>query len=160
MGKKAREICDVSLKELLKDLNSAYCDEWLAHYLYWYMATVVTGKMYKPVSEALKGLAADEKEHAGELAGLIITLGGVPTANINELEKNANAPFIVPPKNAADINRMIHIVLAAEAGAIEVYNKIVKKVFGKDHNTCQLITHILSEEIAHEESFENFLEQR
>ena len=30
MGKQARTITEVSLKELVKDLNKAYADEWLA----------------------------------------------------------------------------------------------------------------------------------
>ena len=41
MGKRAREIVEVDLKDLIKDLNRAYCDEWLAFYAYWYMAQAV-----------------------------------------------------------------------------------------------------------------------
>ena len=47
MGKQARAIVDLSLKDLIKDLNKAYCDEWLAFYLYWYMAQAVEGKGYE-----------------------------------------------------------------------------------------------------------------
>jgi len=159
MGKQARAIVDLSLKELVKDLNKAYCDEWLAYYLYWYMAQTVSGKAYEDVKEMLEKLANDEKEHATELADLITKLGDVPVGNPMELEKNANAPYIQPPKNTADINRIIRIVTEAEAGAIEVYNKIAKKTLGKDHVTYQLVTHILSEEVDHEEMFENLLER-
>lgn len=159
MGKTARAICDVSLKELLKDLNKAYCDEWLAFYLYWYMAQTVSGKAYEDMQEFLNKIAKDELEHAQELADLITKLGDVPTANPMELEKNANFPYPAPPKNTADINRIIRIVMEAEAGAIEVYNKIAKKTLGKDNVTYQLVTHILSEEVDHEEMFENLLER-
>lgn len=159
MGKKAREIVDLSLKELAKDLNKAYCDEWLAFYLYWYMAQTVSGRAYEDIKEMLEKLAKDELEHAGELADLIIKLGDVPLANPMELEKNANAPYLLPPKNTTDINRIIRIVAEAEAGAIEVYNKIAKKTLGKDNVTYQLVTHILSEEVTHEEMFENLLER-
>lgn len=159
MGKQARAIVDLSLKELVKDLNKAYADEWLAFYLYWYMAQVVSGKAYEDMKEFLEKLAKDELEHAGELADLITKLGDVPTANPMDLEKNANAPYMMPPKNTADLNRMIRIVTEAEAQAIEIYNKIAKKTLGKDHNTHALVTHILSEEISHEEMFENLLER-
>lgn len=159
MGKQARAIVDLSLKELVKDLNKAYCDEWLAYYLYWYMAQIVSGKAYEDVKEMLEKLYKDELEHATEIADLIIKLGDVPVANPMELEKNANAPYIQPPKNTADINRIIRIVTEAEAGAIETYNKIAKKTLGKDHVTYQLVTHILSEEVDHEEIFENLLER-
>jgi bacterioferritin len=159
MGKQGRSIVDLGLKELVADLNKAYCDEWLAFYLYTYMASTVSGRAYEDMQEMLKKIAKDELEHATELADHITKMGGVPLANPMELEKNANAPYAMPPKNTADINRMIRIVTEAEAGAIEVYHKIAKKTHGKDHVTYQLVTHILSEEVSHEEMFENFMER-
>jgi bacterioferritin len=159
MGKQARAIVDLSLKELVKDLQKAYADEWLAYYLYWYMAKTVSGRAYEDMAEMLGKIAKDELEHAGELADLITKLGDVPLSNPMELEKNANSPYLMPPKNTADINRIIRIVAEAEAGAIEVYQKIAKKTFGKDHVTYQLVTHILSEEVTHEEMFENLTER-
>ena len=159
MGKQGRAIVDLSLKDLVKDLNKAYCDEWLAFYLYWYMAQVVSGRAYEDIAEMLNKIAKDELEHATEIADLIIKLGDAPLANPMELEKNANAPYLMPPKNTADISRIIRIVTEAEAEAIEVYNKIAKKTLGKDHVTYQLVTHILSEEATHEEMFENLLER-
>jgi len=159
MGKQARAIVDLSLKDLVKDLNKAYADEWLAFYLYWYMAQTVSGRAYEDMREFLEKIAKDELEHAGELADLICKLGAVPIANPMELEKNANMPYMMPPKNSADLNRIIRIVTEAEAGAIDVYNKLAKKTFGKDNVTYQLVTHILSEEVTHEEMFENLLER-
>ncbi|MCX5709897.1 MAG: ferritin-like domain-containing protein [Candidatus Omnitrophica bacterium] len=159
MGKQARAIVDLSLKDLVKDLNKAYADEWLAFYLYWFMAQTVSGKGYEDMAEFLNKIAKEELEHATELADLIIKLGDVPIANPMDLEKNANAPYLMPPKNTADYNRIIRIVTEAEAGAIEVYNKIAKKTLGKDNVTYQLVTHILSEEVNHEEIFENLMER-
>lgn len=159
MGKQARAIVDLSLKELIKDLNKAYADEWLAFYLYWYMAQTVSGRAYEDISEFLNKIAKDELEHAQELADLIIKLGDVPIANPMELEKGANCPYMMPPKNTADVNRIIRIVTEAEGCAIDVYNKIAKKALGKDNVTYQLITHILAEEVDHEEMFENLLER-
>ncbi|MBM3252642.1 MAG: bacterioferritin [Candidatus Omnitrophica bacterium] len=155
MGKKAREIAGVNLKELIKDLDRAYCDEWLAFYAYWYMAQAVEGKGYEDMQEFLNKIAKDELEHAGELAERIIELGGLPTNNPLRLGENANAPYPGVMKNLSDYDEIIKIVTNAEAGAIEVYNKIAKKTFGKDHDTYQLSTHILGEEITHEEMFEN-----
>lgn len=159
MGKQARQISELSLKDLVRDLNKAYADEWLAYYLYWYMAQTVSGKAYEDMSEFLMKIAKDELEHAQEVADMIIKLGGMPIANPMELEKNANAPYSMPPKNTADINRIIRIVTEAEATAIDVYNKIAKKALGKDNVVYQLVTHILSEEVDHEEMFENLLER-
>ena len=160
MGKKLREIVEVDKKELIADLNRAYGDEWLAFYAYWYMAQSVSGAGYEDMSEFLGKIAKDELEHAEELADLIIKLGGLPTGNPMELEKNANAPYPGTPKKTDDYAKIIKIVMDAEGGAIEVYNKIARKTLGKDHNTYQLVTHILSEEVTHEEMFENLLESK
>ncbi|MDD5538554.1 MAG: ferritin-like domain-containing protein, partial [Candidatus Omnitrophica bacterium] len=70
MGKKFRETSGVDLKELVADLNRAYCDEWLAYYAYTYMASVVSGKGYEDMEEFLKKIAADELEHQGEVADM------------------------------------------------------------------------------------------
>ncbi|MCM8831697.1 MAG: bacterioferritin [Candidatus Omnitrophica bacterium] len=158
MGQQGRKIVSIDLKDLIKDLNKAYCDEWLAYYSYLYMAKTVTGKGYEDISEFLEKIAKDEIEHAQELADRILELGGTPIDNPTELEKNANAPYPKPPKDTSDYDKIVKIVLDAEAGAIDVYNKIAQKTLGKDHATYQLICHILGEEIKHEEMFEDILE--
>jgi len=158
MGKQGIKIVGVNVDDLIKDLNKAYCDEWLAYYAYWHMAKTVTGKGYEDMSEFLSKIAKDEEEHAGELADRIQELGGVPLVNPMELEKNANAPYPKPPKDTSDYDKIIKVVLDAEAGAIEVYNKLADKTKDKDHATYQLVCHILSEEIKHEGMFEDLLE--
>lgn len=159
MGRQSRKIVEVDTKDLIKDLNKAYCDEWLAFYAYWYMAQTVEGKGYEDMAEFLNKVAKDELEHAQEVAERIIELGGMPTNAISNLEKNANAPYPGVMKDLTDYDEIIKLVEAAEAGAIEVYNKIAKKTFGKDHDTYQLVTHIMGEEITHEEMFENLEEK-
>lgn len=158
MGKQGIKIVGIDVQDLIKDLNRAYADEWLAYYSYWYMARTVTGKGYEDMSEFLEKIAKEEEEHAGELADRIIELGGLPIVNPMELEKNANAPYPKPPKGTADYDGIIKVVCDAEAGAIDVYNKIAAKTFGKDHDSYQLVCHILGEEINHEEMFEDLLE--
>ncbi len=157
MGSQAKKIVDLELKNLIVDLNKAYCDEWLAYYAYWYMAQTVSGKGYEDIAEFLSKIAKDEQEHATELAERIQELGGMPIASPLDLEKNANAPYPKPPKDTSDYDKIIKVVLEAEAGAIDVYNKIAQKTLGKDHATYQLVCHILEEEIKHEEMFENLI---
>lgn len=158
MGKQGTKIVGLEIQDLIKDLNKAYADEWLAHYAYWHMARTTTGASYEDMSEFLDKIAKDETEHAGEIADRIIELGGLPITHPMELEKNANAPYPKPPKGTSDYDKIIKVVLEAEAGAIDVYNKIAAKTMGKDHVTYQLICHILAEEVNHEEMFEDLQE--
>ncbi|MDD5428170.1 MAG: ferritin-like domain-containing protein [Candidatus Omnitrophica bacterium] len=160
MGKKSREIVEIDLKDLIKDLNKAYCDEWLAFYAWHYMSVAVEGMGYEDMSEFLGKIAKDELEHATELAERIIELGGMPINTLGEVEKGGNAPYPGVMKNLSDYKEIIKIVTEAEAGAIDVYNKLAKKTFGKDHDTYQLACHIMGEEIGHEEMFENLIEKK
>lgn len=157
MGKKAREIVGLDLKDLIKDLDKAYCDEWLAYYAWWYMGQAVEGMGYEDMQEFLLDIAKDELEHATELAERIIELGGLPTNIPTLLVKGSNGGYPGVMKNLSDYDEIIKIVTNAEAGAIDVYNKIAKKTFGKDHDTYQLAVHIMGEEIGHEEKFENLI---
>jgi bacterioferritin len=116
MGKQGTKIVGVDVKDLIRDLNKAYADEWLAYYSWWYMARVTTGKGYEDMSEFLEKIAKDEEEHAGELADRIIELGGLPISHPMELEKNANAPYPKPPASTYDYDAIIKVVTAAEAG--------------------------------------------
>lgn len=155
MGERFRKTSGVDLKEIIADLNKVYCDEWLAFYAYTYAAQAVSGSAYEDMQEFLEKIAKDELEHQSEVADMIIKLGGMPTVNFNDIEKNANAPFPMPPKKTDDYEKIIEFVLAAEGGAIEAYRKIAKKTLGKEDVVYQLASHILGEEVQHEEMFEN-----
>ncbi|RJO64498.1 MAG: bacterioferritin [Candidatus Omnitrophota bacterium] len=155
MGKEAKKIVNLDLKDLLNELNKAYADEWLAHYAYLYLARTVTGAGYEDMAEMLEETAKQEAEHAEELANRILELGGTFIASISDLEKNANYPYPKLSKATDDYDAIIKTVTDAEAGAIDVYNRIALKTQGKDHVTYQLVCHILSEEAQHEEKFED-----
>ncbi|OGS24873.1 MAG: hypothetical protein A2314_08855 [Elusimicrobia bacterium RIFOXYB2_FULL_50_12] len=155
MGKQARKIVGVDVKKLINDLNKAYCDEWLAFYSYRFMGQVVSGVGYEDMAEFLNKTADIELEHSRELADRIVELGGTPVAQFGMIEKNANVAYPVPPDKTDDYNAIVSTVLAAEAAAIDVYQAIANETFGKDHVTHNVVMHILSEEIQHEEMFEN-----
>lgn len=154
MGKQGTKIVGIDVKELINELNKAYADEWLAYYSYWYMSKVMASGC-KCINDLLEKIAKEELEHADELADRILELGGSPIAHPMELEKNANAPYPKPPADLSCCGDVVKVVLDAEAGAIDVYNKLAEKTMGKDHVTYQLICHILAEEVKHEELFES-----
>ncbi len=147
MGDRFRKTSGVDLKELIADLNRAYCDEWLAFYAYTYMSQVVSGKGYEDMEEFLKKIATDELEHQGELADMIIKLGGMPVIDFADIVKGGNAPYPAPPKKTDAYDAIIDFVTEAEGGAIEVYRKIAKKTLGKEDVVYQLVAHILGEEL-------------
>lgn len=163
LGKKGREIVEVSIKDLLKDLNSAYADEWIAFFYYTWAADFIEGPDYPTVASELDRIAKDEFEHMSELADRIFELGGEPERDLEDLQKIANCKKVVFPKNERNLEDVLKAVAEAEGCSIGVYNKLIKKVsacYDKDIRTFHLIEHILSEEIQHEEAFENLMEKK
>jgi len=163
MGKKGREIVEIDINELLKELNAAYADEWIAFFYYTWAADFIEGPDYPTVVSELDRIAKEESEHMSELADRILELGGEPERDLEDLQKIANCKKVVFPKNERDLEGVLIAVAEAEGCAIDVYNRILKKLspcYERDARTFHLIEHILSEEIQHEEAFENLLEEK
>lgn len=156
MGKKAREIIKIDADELINLLNKALADEWLAYYQYWIAAQVVVGITRKEVAAELNEHAGEELKHAQMLTQRIIQLGGTPILNPKDWEKTANCKFAAPtdPSTTAVLKQSI----AGERCAIKVYDDMLKKLKEKDDITFQMILDIMSDELEHEEDFENLLE--
>jgi bacterioferritin len=158
MGNKGREIVGPQAAELLADLGRLYADEWLAAYAYNHMAQVVTGRpAAKQLAALLLDTSKDELEHQQELAARIASLGGKPPADVTKLVEASNDGYPAPPADEKDFEAIVKSVIKAEHGAIEAYNKLVQKTHGKDPITYNLAVHILSEEVEHEDEFENLL---
>ena len=64
MGKHAVKILQVDTEELIKMLNGALAEEWLAYYQYWIGARVMEGPMRSEVEPELLIHADEELSHA------------------------------------------------------------------------------------------------
>jgi bacterioferritin len=160
MGKKGREIVEVDVEKLIKMLKKAYADEWIAYYAYKWAADMAHGMGSPHVAELADKIADEEEEHADELAERILELGGDLPYGIEKLYDLANCKKVDYPEDMSDLKGILEGLVEAEGCAIDVYNKIVKFLgpcYNKDIKTFKTIEHILSEEIAHEEEFENLL---
>lgn len=156
MGMKAQELvvrAGLDLDALLKELNSAYCDEWLAYYQYWIGAKVAEGKMASLIAGELQEHAGEELEHAEKLAKRIIELGGTPAISPDLWFKESTCGYLAPK----DPNALILLKqnIQGERCAIEVYQKLLEMVAGKDRITEHLVREILEDELEHEQDLED-----
>lgn len=156
MGTKAREILGLNADEVVKLLNRAYADEWLAYYQYWVGAKIARGMMRGVVVSELEEHANDELKHAGLLTERIIQLGGSPLLSPQELLKETNCGYDVP--DDPEVITLLRQNIKGEQCAIGVYKKIVDLTKDKDPITYKLAIEILEEEIGHEEDLESILE--
>jgi bacterioferritin len=129
MGQKGREIVEMDVDEVIKDLNSAYADEWLAHYQYFLYAQVIEGIDAEALKSKLEEQSKDELNHAKELIERILQLGGEPTTDVMN---TSTCGFSEPPDDRADLVNIVERVLKGERCAIEKYNKLAKKYHMKD----------------------------
>jgi len=107
--------------------------------------------------EIKKSLAADvtaELGHAQALARRIKTIGGVIPGS---MQFKASQDSLQPPKDSTDVVAVIKGVIAAEQGAIEQYNKIIKLCDGVDYVTQDLAITTLADEEEHRREFIGFL---
>jgi bacterioferritin len=154
MGKKGQEIVEIELDEVIKDLNSAYADEWLAHYQYFLYAQIIEGYAAEILKSKLEEQSKDELKHAEELIERILQLGGEPTTDVM---KASTCGFSEPPADRSDLASIVELVLKGERCAIEKYNKLAKKYHMKDLVTHEIFEDLLVDEVADEEDWENFL---
>ncbi|MCX6075388.1 MAG: ferritin-like domain-containing protein [Campylobacterales bacterium] len=142
----------VEISEIIRLLNRAYADEWLAYYQYFIEAKVVKGLMKDAVISELMLHAADELRHATMLADRIVQLGGIPLLNPQEWFKQTNCGYEEPSE--FDVVKILEDSIKGEQCAISTYSSIADIVKDKDIITYNMVSQILTDEVEHEEDLQ------
>ena len=153
MGDMAKKIVQLNVSDLIRILNEAYAEEWLAYYQYWIGAKLVTGQFKKNAEEEFLEHAKEELEHADMLANRILQLGGIPVINFDELTKLAKCKYEAPINE--DTLSLVTQNLDSERCAAGRYQGICEMCFGKDHETFRIAEYILMQELEHEQEMED-----
>ncbi|HPH01497.1 MAG TPA: ferritin-like domain-containing protein [Spirochaetota bacterium] len=156
MGKLGKEIVKLDVDILLKKLNSALADEWLAYYQYWIGAKIVKGPMKDAVISELDIHATEELGHATLIAARIVQLGGTPVLSPDEWAKVAGCGYAAPvdPYVATVLDQNIK----GEQCAIRTYSELLDFTRDKDPVTYNMVLGILSDEVEHEEDLASLAE--
>jgi len=152
MGQIGSKIIKVDKDELIKKLNKALADEWLAYYQYWIGAKVVTGIMREAVVVELIEHATDELRHAGMLVDRIMQLGGDPLLEPKDWYDETNCGYEVP--SDYQVKKILEQNIEGERCAIKVYSDLLDFVQGKDSVTEEIVREILHDEVEHEDDLE------
>jgi bacterioferritin len=152
MGTKGRQIVGMDVDELIKLLNQAFADEWLAYYQYWIGAKVVKGPMKDAVASELVLHATEELAHADMLAMRIIQLGGTPIIDPKDWSKISHCGYDAPV--SAFVKDILAQNIKGEQCAIDVYQKLQMLVRDKDPVTYNIVLTILQQEVEHEEDLQ------
>ncbi len=155
MGKEAVKISKLDVDKLLKEMNAALAEEWLAYYQYWIGARVMEGQMRSNIEPELLKHADEELHHAEMLVERIKQLDGVPLLSPKEWFTHAQCAYETPTDFY--IERILEQNLRGERCAIERYQHIAEYTIGKDYATYRMAVEILEDEIDHEDDIESWM---
>lgn len=142
----------IEIDEIIKLLNKAYADEWLAYYQYFIEAKIVKGIMKDAAIAELMQHATDELRHANMVADRIVQLGGTPILNPKEWFTHTNCGYEAP--NDFDVVSILNDSIKGEQCAISTYSSIAELVKDKDIITYNMVNEILADEVEHEEDLQ------
>ena len=146
----------MDVDKLIKLLNKALADEWLAYYQYWIGAKVVKGPMKDAVISELNLHATEELGHAELLATRIIQLGGTPVLSPDEWQKLSNCGYDKP--GDPYVEAVLDQNIKGEQCAIKVYSNLLDLTREGDPVTYNIVLQILTDEVEHEEDLSSLKE--
>ena len=155
MTEQAVKILKLDVPKLVKLLNVALAEEWLAYYQYWIGARLVEGPMRSEIEPELLEHANEELGHAVLLADRIIQLGETPLIDPKEWFTHAQCKYAAP----ADvyIEAILRQNLDSERCAINRYQEIATITDGTDYATHEIAVKILKDELEHEKDLHDYL---
>ena len=155
MGKKAIEISNLDIRQMIQYLNEALAEEWLAYYQYWVGARLMEGPMRSEIEPELLLHATQELGHAELVVNRIIQLGGIPLLNPDQWKQFAKCDYEEP--SDPYVETVLEQNLRGERCAIGRYQNLAAFADGKDYATYQMAITILNDEIEHEHDIEDWL---
>ena len=142
----------IEIDEVIRLLNKAYADEWLAYYQYYIEEKVVTGIMKDAAVTELSQHAADELRHADMVAQRILQLGGTPLLNPRRWFEESNCGYEEPED--FDVVAILQDAIKGEQCAISTYSELAELTRNKDIVTYDIVSRILADEVEHEEDLQ------
>lgn len=149
--------------DLIKKLQVAYCDEWLAHIQYFTEVKTLDEincsdkKLINKIKKELTEHARDEYNHLNWLSDRIKALGGQIIINPRDFIINSSCGYIDPIPN--DSKNITFQALKSEQCAIDYYSSFLKDVKFVDPITYDILNKILDEELEHEFDLQVLIEE-
>jgi bacterioferritin len=143
-------------EEVIELLKKAYWMEIETVMSYIANSVNPDGVRAQEIKESLEQDIQEELGHAQQFAQRIKELYGVVPGSE---DFSAEQSFLQPPDDQVDIVHVIKGVIAAEAGAIEHYSRIIEFTESVDPVTQDMVIAILHDEQGHLRLFEGFLRE-
>jgi len=138
---------------VIKLLNEALATEIVCVLRYKRHYFMAQGIHSDPIAQEFLTHANEEQQHADQIAGRIIQLGGQPNFNPDGLSTRAHSEYV----EGQTLVDMIKEDLVAERIAIDSYTEMIRYVGEKDITTRRMLESILAVEEEHADDLSSFL---
>ncbi|GAA0505349.1 ferritin-like domain-containing protein [Pigmentiphaga sp. GD03639] len=138
---------------VLKMLNEALATELVCVLRYKRHYFMARGIHADPVAAEFAEHAAQEQQHADQIAQRIVQLGGEPDFSPDSLSRRSHSQYV----EADTLESMIKENLVAERIAIDSYRAMVRYLGDKDPTTRRMLEEILAVEEEHADDMSDLL---
>lgn len=135
-------------------LNEALATEIVCVLRYKRHYFMANGAMAEAIKSELLQHAAEEQEHADQIAERIVQLGGEPDLNPAGLTSRSHAEYV----EGNSLAEMVMEDLVAERVAIESYTEMIRYLGNTDSTTRRMLEGILANEEEHAEELASMLD--
>jgi len=139
---------------VVKLLNEALATELVCVLRYKYHYFMASGIHSQSVKAEFLEHAAEEQQHADQLAERITQLDGKPNLSPEGLSQRSHSEYV----EGGDLVSMIEEDLVAERIAIDSYREIINYVGDRDTTTKRLLEEVLAQEEEHAEDMKTLME--
>ncbi|MBX6320160.1 ferritin-like domain-containing protein [Pigmentiphaga sp.] len=140
---------------VLKMLNEALATELVCVLRYKRHYFMARGIHADPVAAEFAEHAAQEQQHADEIAQRIVQLGGEPDFSPAGLQDRSHSQYV----EADSLESMIRENLVAERIAIDSYRAMIRYLGDKDPTTRRMLEEILAVEEEHADDMSDLLQR-
>lgn len=140
---------------VIKLLNEALATELVCVLRYKRHYYTASGIHSEAVAAEFAEHAAQEMQHADQLAARIVQLGGEPDFHPDRLTRTSHAEY----NESKSLHEMIKENLIAERIAIDSYREMIQFVGIDDPTTRRILEEILAVEEEHAEDLASFIDQ-
>jgi bacterioferritin len=140
---------------VIKVLNEALATEIVCVLRYKYHYYMASGIHAQGVAAEFLEHAAEEQDHADQIAARITQLDGKPDLNPQDLLTRSHSEYV----EGSSLIEMIEEDLVAERIAIDSYREIVQYLGNNDPTTRRIMESILAKEEEHAEDLKTLLEE-
>ena len=157
MGTVARETVGPEVDKIIELLNQGIAAEVNDAYRYLLLSYVAEGIHSEPLAQRFADTAQHEWGHVATLMERVTQLNGEPMPAPSEAGERSYVEYKPPPKDLADVRRILEDSLEGERAAIRYYRKLYDLTKDVDPVTAHLARKALADETEDEDEFERLL---